>query len=264
MELYKGILISIITVVKDDVDNIEKTLNSINDQIYDNFEHIIIDGDSSDGTQKILKNYQLRNENCTLVIGKDSGMYDALNKGYSVSNGEIVGILNSGDYYKEESYLMELAKNLKKSKINGQYIIQTHCFTSENNLITKFRSYKPSKLVLRLSGSLINTPHTSMFFSKELIKSKIKYDVNLKSSSDFKFVWDLLNSMKVKAKKFGIYGPVFVRDDKNLSSSNVAKYENKKLINQLRLNKKFLYIGKLLFVINNLIRIIKLKVVNKI
>ena len=87
----KNFKISIITVVKNDVQNIEKTIKSLLNQSYKNFEHIIIDGKSTDGTLSIIKKYK----NIKLVSKKDKNLWEAMNSGIKHSKGDIIGILNS-------------------------------------------------------------------------------------------------------------------------------------------------------------------------
>ena len=100
-------LISIITVVLNDKDNIEKTILSVLNQNYKNIQYIIIDGGSSDGTIDIIKKYE---KNIGFWISeKDEGIYDAFNKGLKHTNGDLIGFTNSGDTLTNESldYLVD-------------------------------------------------------------------------------------------------------------------------------------------------------------
>ena len=93
----KNLKISIITVVKNNKDTIEKNILSLINQNYKNYEHIIIDGGSKDGTLEIINKY--RNDIKHFISEKDNGIYDAMNKGIDKAEGDIVGILNADDYY---------------------------------------------------------------------------------------------------------------------------------------------------------------------
>jgi len=89
--------ISIITVCYNSSNTIEKTIKSVIQQTYKNIEYIIIDGGSTDGTLEIINRYK---ENIDLLISeRDSGIYDAFNKGVRNSTGDLIAFLNSGDYY---------------------------------------------------------------------------------------------------------------------------------------------------------------------
>ena len=90
-------LISIVTVVLNSKNSLEKTIKSVISQTYDNIEYIIIDGGSTDGTIEIIKKYE--NAIDYWISEKDEGIYDAMNKGIKVSSGRYIGIINSGDWY---------------------------------------------------------------------------------------------------------------------------------------------------------------------
>ena len=97
MEKNKSFKITVITVVKNSVNNIEKTINSVLKQKNINTEYIIIDGGSKDGTLDIINRYK---EKISLIVSeKDNGIWSAMNKGLELANGEIIGFLNSGDIY---------------------------------------------------------------------------------------------------------------------------------------------------------------------
>ena len=95
--------ISIITVCYNGGKTIEKTIQSVLSQTYENIEYIIIDGMSKDNTLEIINRY--RHKISKLVSEKDNGMYDALNKGISLASGDIVGILNADDVFASNNIL---------------------------------------------------------------------------------------------------------------------------------------------------------------
>ena len=93
--------ISVITVVKNNKKDIERNINSVLNQTYKNYEHIIIDGKSEDGTLEVIRKYQ--NKISYWISQKDDGLYDAMNKGLDLAKGDIIGILNSDDIYYENA-----------------------------------------------------------------------------------------------------------------------------------------------------------------
>ena len=95
--------ISIITVTLNCKSFIVHNINSVNNQSYDNIEHIIIDGGSSDGTRELIKNNKSRL--LKIISEPDKGIYDALNKGISISTGNIIGILHSDDLFVDQEVL---------------------------------------------------------------------------------------------------------------------------------------------------------------
>jgi glycosyltransferase involved in cell wall biosynthesis len=93
--------ISIITVTKNSEKYLEKNILSVHKQKYKNYEHIIIDGKSTDKTIDIVNKYE--NKIKYFISEKDKGLYDAMNKGIKKSTGDIIGILNSDDIYYKKS-----------------------------------------------------------------------------------------------------------------------------------------------------------------
>ena len=90
-------LLSIITVVKNDEQNIQKTIKSIISQKNINYEYIIIDGKSTDNTLKKIRKYKSKINK--IISRKDNGIYDAMNKGLKVANGDVIVFCNSGDFF---------------------------------------------------------------------------------------------------------------------------------------------------------------------
>ena len=105
-------IVTIITVVKNDYKNIEKTINSVNCQTYRNIEYIVIDGKSKDSTYSILK--KNKKKISKIYCEKDKNLYEALNKGIKRSKGHIIGILHSGDVYSTEDSIEKSIEFLKK------------------------------------------------------------------------------------------------------------------------------------------------------
>lgn len=102
-------LITIITVSYNIVSKIEETILSVINQDYHNIEYIVIDGGSTDGTVDIIKKYV--DKIAYWVSEKDNGIYDAINKGIDLANGEWIGILNCGDVYASNNVLTRLFSN---------------------------------------------------------------------------------------------------------------------------------------------------------
>ena len=95
--MKKNYKISIITVTKNSEKFLEDCILSVNNQTYKNYEHLIIDGNSSDDTKNIIKKHEKKIS--YYLSENDKGIYDAMNKGINKSSGEIIGILNSDDIY---------------------------------------------------------------------------------------------------------------------------------------------------------------------
>ena len=108
--MNKKPLISIITVVYNDIENIEETILSVLSQTYDNIEFIVIDGASNDGTVDVIKKYDKKID--YWISEKDGGIFDAMNKGIKLSKGDYINFMNSGDFFTSPDLVNEVAKNL--------------------------------------------------------------------------------------------------------------------------------------------------------
>lgn len=98
--------ISIVTVSYNAAKTIEQTIKSVINQTYSNIEYIVIDGGSTDGTVDIIRKYEDRI--AYWVSEPDGGIFDAMNKGIKVATGEVVGIINSDDWYEHDLSLIHI------------------------------------------------------------------------------------------------------------------------------------------------------------
>lgn len=170
---------SIITVVKNNAFEIEKTINSLQNQKFKDFEHIIIDGNSKDGTSEIIK--KKINSKIKYYRGIDSGIYDAINKGIKYSNGDYIGLLHAGDFFSSSNVLSTINKVLKNTDI----LIGNVCYFDKR--INILRYWKKFLLKLSLTNSY-KIPHTAMFVKKKIFKEIGNYDTKYKISSDTDFI----------------------------------------------------------------------------
>lgn len=110
--------VSIITVCLNSEKTIEQTIRSVLDQTYKNIEYIIVDGQSTDKTLQIIRKYQDRIATC--ISEPDKGLYDAMNKGISLSTGDVIGIINSDDWYAPDA-VENVVRLFAKEKIDVVY-----------------------------------------------------------------------------------------------------------------------------------------------
>jgi len=161
----KGYLVSIITVVYNSVDMIEDTIKSVLSHDLNHFEYVIIDGGSTDGTVEIINKYL--DKISVFVSEPDQGIYDAMNKGISLSSGQFIGFINCGDRLSELP-LREIANN-SNSFIN--------CFPV---LLSSGSIMFPSNgRLLKVKNTL---PHQGCFYKKS---DKLIYDTKYRVFSDF-------------------------------------------------------------------------------
>jgi len=158
--------------------NILKAINSIKNQNYDDYEIIFVDGMSSDNTLDIInENKPPRNH---IISEKDSGISDAWNKGLKLCSGEIIGILNSDDYYDDNIFkpIADFFSNEKKPFIGYGDITWVD---SEYKAVKKIKGKMPNKLgFLKFFGFM----HPSVFFSGEVIKLNGNFSLNKRVALD--------------------------------------------------------------------------------
>ena len=175
-------LISIITVVFNAVNTIERTIQSIIQQPYTNKEYIIIDGGSTDGTVDVIMKYQ---DNIHVWISEsDMGIFDAMNKGIDLTHGDLIGIINADDWY-EPGILTEIAEiYIRKGK---QTIIHG---LLRNFLDGQFYSIKGNSVQV-LKYDMVQ--HPTCFIPKNIYRQYGLYDTRYKYSADFDLMLRYVN-----------------------------------------------------------------------
>ena len=213
--------ITIITVVKNSEATIEKCIKSVLSQNYKNIEYIIIDGNSSDGTKEIINKY--RDQISKIIIGDDGGIWEAMNKGINLASGEILGFLNSDDYYYE-----------KTTEIVNNYF-------SNNNIDFLFGSVEKYKLMHGYSPWKVRwsfgfyTSHSVGFF----IKTKKHLEVGLYNKKYLSADLDFFYKMIVKYKMLGIGSKkdeVFGKFQKGGFSSKIKYLDHLIDLNKIRID----------------------------
>lgn len=163
-------LISIVTVVYNNKNAIEKTILSVINQNYKDIEYIIIDGKSTDGTTDIINKYAPRINQ--IISEPDNGIYDAMNKGIDLATGDYIIFMNSGDMFYNNNVISDIFDDF-----NNDDIIF-------GNVIVNFRAY--SSLKKASYPSEINPMsfcHQAVFVKSIILKNN-KFDVNYKICSD--------------------------------------------------------------------------------
>ena len=176
-------LISIITVVFNGMEYLEQTIQSVINQSYDNVEYIIIDGGSTDGTLDIIKKYEAQID--YWISEKDSGVYDAMNKGIDLASGKWINFMNAGDSFYNNDILDEVFKN----DLNGMEIVYGDRQVVYANHKTKI--VKAQELSLIWQGKPMC--HQSCFIDAIYHKKNkfiLKYDI----CDDFKFIYNAYQS----------------------------------------------------------------------
>lgn len=182
--------ISIITPVLNGEKTLKKTIDSVLDQNFQNLEYIIVDGLSTDKTHKIIESYKERITK--KIIEKDSGIYDAMNKGIKEAKGDLIGIINADDYYNNNAFNLVLKTYNLSSKENVVIHGDMH---NEYNQFKVLSKGDLSDHAFRTGKFKINHPAT--FVSRSLYEKIGYFDINYHTGSDREF---LLRAFKNNAK----------------------------------------------------------------
>ncbi|MBI9042253.1 MAG: glycosyltransferase [Lutibacter sp.] len=240
-------LISIITINFNNLEGLKKTMQSVFEQTYKNFEYIVIDGGSTDGSAAYIENHKDTID--YWVSETDTGIYNAMNKGIKVAKGEYLLFLNSGDHLINTNVLSDCNSfinlyeliyfNLKIINTNDSYI---RCY--------------PDKLPF---SYLVNDtlPHPATFIKATLFDKVGLYDENYLIVSDWKFFIESICKYNVSYKRIDRTLSVFYLDgiSSQLNNREIINKEKNKI-----LNKEFsAYVDdiKLLLEINPLITNLK-------
>ena len=193
---------SIITVVKNDKNNILKTINSIKNQTYKNFEYIIIDGKSND--QTLIKIKKMKKFINKIISEKDNGIYDAMNKGIKISKGKVIVFCNSGDIF--FSNALKIVKKKFNEKTDFVFGTVKRNYLTESIIKSGF---KKNRIYYNFDFA---TSHSIGFFLKKKVYNEIGfYDQSFKCSADYDFYLRMIKSNKYRGsytKKNQIIGEV--------------------------------------------------------
>jgi glycosyltransferase involved in cell wall biosynthesis len=203
-------LISIITVVFNGASTLEHTIQSVIEQTYSNVEHIVIDGGSSDGTLDILNKYN--DKIAYWVSAKDSGIYDAMNKGILLAGGDYIGMLNSDDFFSNPSVLEEVATSMTLANVDA--VFSCLDIVDPKNLDRVLRRYRVksfSSLMLRIG---IMPPHPTFYCKKSCYENAGLYQTNYRIAADFEMLvrllikhhitWQFIDKTIIKMRSGGV------------------------------------------------------------
>ena len=180
--------LSVITIVYNNVRDIERTVLSVLNQTYPNIEYLVIDGASNDGTMDILRQYESRIS--TLVSEKDGGIYEAMNKGLALAKGDYVLFMNSGD----EIYAPDTVERIFATEADADiYYGETEMYDEDWNSLGQRRHKAPEAFTWRDFKYGMTISHQAIYIRKSLAEP---YDLTYKLSSDID--WILKAAKKAK------------------------------------------------------------------
>ena len=191
-------LISIITVVYNNASHLQKTFDSIFSQNYKNYELIVIDGNSNDGTVEVIK--KNANKITFWLSEPDGGIYDAFNKGMKYAKGDYLGFVNSDDILLPDA--LQILKNYIKKFPEADFF-----FGSVKKHWGILHGYKPWKI--RFSWGFYSSHSTGFFIKSKSAKLIGDYNLKYKYSADYDYFYRMIVKKKMKGiatRKDEIFG----------------------------------------------------------
>jgi glycosyltransferase involved in cell wall biosynthesis len=192
----KAQTVSVITVSYNSITTIKDTINSVLAQTYPDIEFIIVDGSSTDGTVELIRSFG--NRITKFVSEPDKGVYDAINKGIRLATGDIVGILNSDDFFYDNTVIEKVSECLNHENTDAVFgDVQFFNPSKPGNIVRYYSSgnFKTSKFKFGFMPA-----HPSFYVKRELFEKFGYYKIDYKIAADYELIlrFLLINNIKYK------------------------------------------------------------------
>lgn len=216
--------ISIITIAYNSAETIEATIQSVIAQDYTDVEYIIIDGASKDTTMDVVDRY--RDQIAVVVSEPDKGIYDAMNKGVARATGEVVGILNSDDFYADTTVLSDVAARFKETGADAVYADLVYVERENPDKVVRYWKSKPYTPGMFRKGWM--PAHPTFFLKNACYRAHGTYSTELRSAADYELMLRMLEKHAISA----------VHLPRVLTKMRVGGQSNVSLKNRIRANKE--------------------------
>lgn len=190
--------ISIITATYNSGKTVGDTLKSVLAQTYHDYELLVVDGASKDNTLEVVKKMEPLFEGRMRYISEpDKGIYDAMNKGIRMASGDVIGILNSDDFYTSDDALACIAWTLEKEKVDAVYGDIHYVDDEDLKKCVRYYSSKPFRRWMMRLGFM--PAHPSFYCRKEVYEKYGAFDAeNYRVAADFENLLRLIFVNKIK------------------------------------------------------------------
>ncbi len=185
--------ISVITVTYNNQETIEQSIQSVLNQNYKDVEYIVIDGNSTDETLKIINKY--RDKIALIISEADKGMYDALNKGIMKASGDIIGFLHADDFYPSDKILEKVEHTFKIYATQSVY--GDLDYVSPQNPEKIIRKWKSGKFEFNELRKGWMPPHPTFFVLREVYWKYGFFNLNYKIAGDYDLMLRFLGKHKI-------------------------------------------------------------------
>jgi glycosyltransferase involved in cell wall biosynthesis len=217
--------VSIITASFNSERTIRDTIQSVLSQSYEDIEYIIIDGNSNDNTKNIISEFS---NQIKFISEPDKGIYDAINKGIKLSTGDIVGILNSDDFFPNNEVVKNVANNFKNNYNKIDLLYGDISFINTHHKV--IRHYSAKNFNNKLFRFGLMPPHPSVYIKRSIYLKYGLYITSFKIASDFEL---LLRYLKINKLRYLYINSTIVY-------MRLGGVSNSSLKNRFLLNKEIL------------------------
>ena len=183
----RSLKVSIITATYNSSETVKDTLESILRQTHKNIEHIIIDGLSKDKTLEIIEQYP---HIAKVISEADKGIYDAMNKGLAQATGDIVGILNSDDFYAYDSVIEDIVELFNNEPIDAMYADLQ--IVNRDNIGKILRTWHSGNFNPKRFYRGWMPPHPTFFVRRSIYEQFGTFDTSFSSAADYELMLRLL------------------------------------------------------------------------
>ena len=223
--------LSLITINRNNAAGLEKTLRSVASQTFKEFEYIVIDGASTDGSVDVIKKYESQFAQLRWVSEPDAGIYNAMNKGIRMATGDYIQILNSADCLAApdvtERMLAALEKADNPSILYGNMV---KCFPDGRKIVDKCFAGQEITMLGMFTGTLNHDP---AYIRRDLFEKYGYYDESLKIVSDWKWYLQAIILGSEKPQYVDIDVTLFDMTGISETNKDLDKEERKKVLEQL-------------------------------
>lgn len=186
--------VSIITVVFNGERTIRDCIESVLGQSYGNIEYIIVDGKSTDKTPEIVRNYGTKI--AVFISEKDAGIYDAMNKGIAKATGEVIGILNADDFYRDSLVIEKVISKLNQTTSDGIYGDLIYVDSKDTQHIKRYWKSGEFNRNKFLYGWM--PPHPTFFLRRASYEQFGYYRTDLGSAADYELMLRMMYKYSIK------------------------------------------------------------------
>lgn len=219
-------LVTVVTVVFNGAGTLEHAIKSVISQDYDNIEYIVVDGGSSDGTLEIINRYSDSID--YWVSARDSGIYDAMNKGIGLASGEVIGFINADDFYSSPAVVGHVAEVFKDANVDACY--GDLCYVRQDDVSALVRYWRSSDF---MPGSFKRgwcPPHPTFFVRRGIYERLGNFDLGFKLAADVELMMRFLEVHRIRT----------IRIPEVLVKMRMGGATNRSFANILRQNREIL------------------------